>query len=134
INYINPSTVNGMALARYAPDIKSFALCDSLHMPHVKRLYAERAGLLAEGAPLTPAIDARFDLRIAGVNHFTWVLTARFDGEDVMPAIAAAIQRRAATETDGGDTGAKALHNDAIGHRLYEMFGKVPACVSHTKE
>ncbi|MBR7518830.1 hypothetical protein KC217_24525, partial [Mycobacterium tuberculosis] len=77
---------------------------------HVKRLYAERAGLLAEGAPLTPAIDARFDLRIAGVNHFTWVLTARFDGEDVMPAIAAAIQRRAATETDGGDTGAKALH------------------------
>ena len=26
INYINPSTVNGMALARYAPRLKSFAL------------------------------------------------------------------------------------------------------------
>jgi alpha-galactosidase len=134
INYINPSTVNGMALARFAPEIKSFALCDSLHMPHVKRLYAERAGLVAEGAPLDADVDARFDLRIAGVNHFTWVLKAAYDGRDVLPDIAAAIKRRAATETDGGDTGAKAIHNDAIGYELYELFGKVPACVSHTKE
>ena len=48
INYINPSAVNGMAIARYAPQVKSFALCDSLHMPHVKRRYAERAGIIAE--------------------------------------------------------------------------------------
>lgn len=134
INYINPSTVNGMALARHAPNLKGFALCDSLHMPHVKRLYAERAGLIAAGAPLTPEVDARFDLRIAGVNHFTWVLKAAYDGRDVLPDIAEAIRRKAATETDGGDTGAKALHNDAIGHQLYELFGSVPACVSHTKE
>ncbi|MDF0599634.1 hypothetical protein P1J78_02710 [Psychromarinibacter sp. C21-152] len=134
INYINPAAVNGIALRRYAPDLRSFALCDSLHMPHVKRAYAERAGLIAEGAPLDAATDAAFDLRIAGVNHFTWVLIAAHDGRDVMPAIAESIRRRAATETDGGDTGAKALHNDAIGYQLYESFGVVPACVSHTKE
>ena len=43
INYINPSAVNGMAIARYARRVKSFALCDSLHMPKVKMRFAKRA-------------------------------------------------------------------------------------------
>lgn len=46
INYINPSTVHGIALKRYAPNLKSFALCDSHHMPHKKIIYAERAGII----------------------------------------------------------------------------------------
>src|SRR5690606_41731259 len=41
INYINPSTVHGIALSRYAPNLKSFALCDSHHMPHKKIHYAK---------------------------------------------------------------------------------------------
>ncbi|KRA99911.1 glycoside hydrolase family 4 [Devosia sp. Root685] len=134
INYINPSTVNGMALKRFAPNLKSFGLCDSLHMPHVKRLYAERAGLVAPGEKLTAEQDAKFDLRIAGVNHFTWVLKAEYDGKNVMADIGEAVGRRAATETDGGDKGAKAINNDAIGYKLFQMFDKVPACVAHTKE
>lgn len=134
INYINPSAVNGIALKRFAPGLRSFGLCDSLHMPHVKHRYAERAGIVGPGEALSPDQDRRFDLRIAGVNHFTWVLKAEYDGRDVLPAIGAAIGRRAATETDGGDLGAKAVNNDAIGFKLYEAFGKVPACVAHTKE
>ena len=46
INYINPTTVNGIGLRRYGPELKSFALCDSLHMPHVKRQYAVMAGMV----------------------------------------------------------------------------------------
>ena len=134
INYINPSAVNGMALKRFAPQLKSFGLCDSLHMPHVKRSYAERAGIVGTGEKLSAEQDGRFDLRIAGVNHFTWVLKAEYDGKDVMGDIGAAIGRRAATETDGGDKGAKAVYNDAIGYQLFQMFDKVPACVAHTKE
>jgi alpha-galactosidase len=133
INYINPTTVNGIALARYAAEVKSFALCDSLHMPHVKRGYAMRAGLCPDGK-YTEEIDARFDFRISGVNHFTWVLKADYDGRDVTPNIAESIRRQAVTETDGGDTGAKAIFNASIGHTLYEIFGYVPACVAHTKE
>lgn len=134
INYINPSTVNGMALARFAPRVKSFALCDSLHMPHVKNAYARRANLIGETEQLTLEQDQRFDLRIAGVNHFTWVLKAEYDGRDVMADIGETIRQKAATETDGGDQGAKAVHNNAIGYRLFQMFDKVPACVAHTKE
>ena len=134
INYINPATVNGIGLRRYAPQIKSFALCDSLHMPHVKRRYAVRTGIVADEADYTDEIAAKFDMRIAGVNHFTWMLKAEYEGQDMMPAIAESIRQDAVTETDGGDKGAKAKFNNAIGHTLYEIYGYVPVCVAHTKE
>jgi alpha-galactosidase len=134
INYINPSAVMGIGLRKFAPGVKSFALCDGLHMPHVKRYTAQRAGIVPEGTPYDDEIAAQFDLRIAGVNHFTWVLKAEYQGRDVTPAIAESIRHQAAQETDGGDTGAKAKYNASIGYALYEAFGYVPACVAHTKE
>ena len=132
ISYINPTTVHGIGLRRYAPKLKSFALCDSLHMPHVKRGYARRAGIIED--EYNEEVASKFDLRIAGVNHFTWLLKAEYEGQDVVPAIAESIRRQAVTETDGGDTGAKALFNARIGYQLYEIYGYVPACVAHTKE
>lgn len=134
INYINPSTVHGIGLMRFAPNLKSFALCDSLHMPHIKKRYAGRAGIIEFPDDYSDDIDRRFDMRIAGVNHFTWMLRAEFDGADVLPAIAESIRQQAATEDTGGDTGAKAWLNNSIAHQLYEIFGYVPVCVSHTKE
>lgn len=134
INYINPSTVHGIGLMRFAPNLKSFALCDSLHMPHIKKRYAGRAGIIESPDDYSDDIDRRFDMRIAGVNHFTWMLRAEFDGADVLPVIAESIRRQAATEDTGGDTGAKAWLNNSIAHQLYEIFGYVPVCVSHTKE
>jgi alpha-galactosidase len=134
INYINPAATNGIGLRRYAPQIKSFALCDSLHMPHVKRRYALRAGIVGDEADYTDEIAAKFDMRIAGVNHFTWMLKAEYEGQDMMPAIAESIRRDTVTETDGGDKGAKAKFNSAIGYTLYEIYGYVPVCVAHTKE
>ena len=134
INYINPSAVNGIALSRYAPKLKSFALCDGLHMPKMKDEFAVRAGIVESVETITADIDARFDLRIAGVNHFTWMLKAEYDGRDVMPEIGESIRREAVRLTDGGDTGAKAQHNAAVGYELYRAFGYVPTCVGHTKE
>ncbi len=134
INYINPSTVHGIGLARYAPNLKSFALCDSLHMPHIKKRYALRAGIIKGDAAYDAEVDAKFDMRIAGVNHFTWMLKAEYDGKNVLPQIAEWLRQEAATEDTGGDTGAKALFNNRIAHQLYEVFGYIPVCVSHTKE
>lgn len=134
INYINPSTVHGMALKRYWPKLKSFALCDSHHMPHKKILYAERAGMIKNENDYNETIDKQFDLRIAGVNHFTWLLKAEYQGKDVAPLIADSLRKSGETETVGGDVGAKALFNDAISYQLYEIFGYVPTCTAHTKE
>ncbi len=134
INYINPSAVNGMAIARYAPGIKSFALCDSLHMPHVKITYAKHAGIIADEGDWNADLDSAFDLRVAGVNHFTWMLRAEYQGRDVTAQIAETLRRGVLTETMDGDRSAKAIHNDAIGYQLFEIFGLIPVCVSHTKE
>ncbi|WP_339157427.1 glycoside hydrolase family 4 [Paenibacillus sp. FSL W8-0186] len=134
INYINPSAVHGIALSRYAPQLKTFALCDSHHMPHKKAYYAIRAGIIEDISEFNEEIDQKFDFRIAGVNHFTWLLKAEYDGKDVMPKIAESMRISAGTENDGGDTGAKALYNDAITYELYHIFGYIPTCTAHTKE
>lgn len=134
INYINPSSVHGIALSRYAPRLKSFALCDSHHMPHKKAYYAVRAGIIPNRSAFTADVDRRFDCRIAGVNHFTWLLKAEYDGVDMTARIAEALRKSAETANNGGDTGAKAIHNDAITYELYDIFGYIPTCTGHTKE
>jgi alpha-galactosidase len=134
INYINPTAANGIGLRLFAPDLKTFALCDGLHMPHVKRRYAQRAGIVDSAEQYTDAIDAAFDFRIAGPNHFTWLVKAEYEGRDVAPAIAERLRVDAARETEGGDTGAKARLNESISYELFKAFGCVPTCTGHTKE
>ena len=134
INYINPTAANGIGLRLFAPKLKTFALCDGLHMPHVKRFYARRAGIIRDDAEWTEALAAAFDFRIAGPNHFTWLLKAVYEGRDMVPAIADYMRRNAARETEGGDTGAKTRFNESISSALYEAFGHVPTCTAHTKE
>ena len=132
INYINPTAVHGIGLFRYAPDIKSFALCDGLHLPYVKQRYALDAGIISSTAEYTDELDRNFDLRIAGVNHFTFILKAEYKGQDVLPAIAATIRRAALQENSDSD--AKAVFNAKITDTLYQIFGVLPACTAHTKE
>jgi len=134
INYINPTAVNGIGIRLFAPNLKSFALCDGLHMPHVKNIYARRAGIIEEEQVLTAEQDKKFDFRITGVNHFTWLLKAEYDGKDLTPKIVESLQEKAATETNGPDTGAKVIFNETITYELYKAFGYIPTCTAHTKE
>lgn len=134
INYINPTAANGIGLRIFAPELKTFALCDGLHMPRIKRMYAKRAGIINSDNEYTSEVERDFDFRIAGPNHFTWLLKAEFRGEDVRGKIAETLRREAAAETDGGDSGAKSAFNKSIGYSLYQAFGYVPTCVGHTKE
>jgi len=134
INYINPTAANGLGLRIFAPRVRSFALCDGLHMPHVKKHYAVRAGIVRKPEQFNALTDRDFDFRMAGPNHFTWLLKATHKGRDVAPRIADSLRKAAAKETEGGDTGAKALFNETISYALYEAFGYVPTCTAHTKE
>lgn len=136
INYINPSAVHGIGMKRYAPRLKSFALCDSQHLPHIKQRYAVRAGIVDKPEALTSELSQKFDFRIAGVNHFTWLLKAEYEGKDMSPIIAESLRTdaKAEKETLGGDTGAKALYNHTISYELYSIFGRIPTCTAHTKE
>jgi len=127
INYINPSSVFGIALSKYCK-ARNFALCDSLHLPYLHRQYMKMIGLDEKE-------EAEFSMRIAGVNHFTWLIEASFKGEDILPRIHEALrevgrQQRAKT----AQAPAKAAYNAEISARLADFFGAVPVCTAHTKE
>jgi alpha-galactosidase/6-phospho-beta-glucosidase family protein len=124
INYVNPSAIMGIGLMRHSK-AKSFALCDAHHLPYKKRDFLT---LIGEN----PDRVEELDLRIGGVNHFTWLLKAEFAGEDVMPRIREAFRAHGREEKDEGHS--KGRFNNFITAQLADVFGAIPTCTGHTKE
>jgi alpha-galactosidase/6-phospho-beta-glucosidase family protein len=142
INYVNPTSVLGIALMRYAPELKSFAICDAPHHPHNHLRLLKRTGIIGEDAAEIPAdIQKDLDIKIMGLNHFTWVTTFTYKGEDMLPVlrekIAEAVRKeehdRASAETDN-NSNAKRKNNAAYTLHLMDMFGVYPDRMGHTKE
>jgi alpha-galactosidase len=131
INYINPTACNGILLMRHAPKVRSFALCDGLHEPHLRRRLLTQVGLLAEGRT-DPELEAAADIRIAGVNHFTWMTTFAVQERDYLPAYLRYITEHAADEDSQAHS--KQRFNGRYRLELAEVFGTIPMCIAHTKE
>jgi alpha-galactosidase/6-phospho-beta-glucosidase family protein len=146
INFVNPSTVLGIALAKHAPRVRSMALCDGPHEPHCSLRLLKHVGLLPEDArTIPPRMRARLDLALTGVNHFSWVVRFSHDGRDLLPELRARLAERAARERretavqkDAIDVHqnahAKARFNAEYGLQLMDLFGAYPDCMAHTKE
>jgi alpha-galactosidase/6-phospho-beta-glucosidase family protein len=146
INFVNPSSVLGIALARHAPRVRSFALCDGPHEPHLTLRLLKAVGVLPEDArAVPPRVAARLDLAIAGVNHFSWVVRLGYDGRDRMPDLRAHVARCAERERQdalGGrdaldphrNADAKAAFNATYALELFDLYGAYPDCIAHTKE
>ncbi len=137
INYINPTTVMGMAIARAFPRLKSFAICDAQHNQRAR--FAAMAGLVEDEKDWSLEQDRDLDLVSVGVNHFTWMLKAEYQGRDLMPTIVAELKERSDQESTMADSdtvykGSKGFMNTAIQLELYDAFGALPTVVGHTKE
>ena len=124
VNYVNPSSVMGIGVMRHSK-VNAFALCDSHHMPRKKESYLKMIGESLDRMP-------DFDMRIAGVNHFTWMLKAELGGTDILPRIRDAFAERALGEKDQGYS--KGRFNNYITTQLTDLFGAIPTCTGHTKE
>lgn len=124
INYVNPSAIMGIALARHS-SAKTFALCDSHHLPNRKLTFMRMINIPDEDI-------AEFDVRIAGVNHFTWMLSANYKGKDILPQLREAFRQLSPADKDQGY--AKARFNNFITAQLTDVFGALPTCTGHTKE
>ena len=133
INLVNPTTVLGIALMRYAKDVRSFALCDTLHEPYLRLKMLKGVGILSADAQSLPSdVDEKLDLAIAGVNHFAWMLRFDYDGRDMRPKWRQHLVDLAAKET--ADAQAKARYNAAYALELTDIFGAYPVVIGHTKE
>ncbi len=136
INFINPTSVLGIALMRHADDIKSFALCDGNHMPYIRAMHLRQLGILPEGtAAIPPEMDAKFDFTIAGVNHCTWMLRCFYDGVDQMPKLRKYVAKEAKREYESlPSPKAKPRLNWNYTLELMDLYDAYPTAVSHTKE
>jgi alpha-galactosidase len=140
INFINPSAVMGIGLMRYAPEVKSFALCDGNHLPYSDFHYLQLAGALPEDLQLDPKklpfeLLNGLDLRIAGVNHCTFITHFNYKGKDLLPQLHRRVAELAAKEYESAPSNkAKPRLNFNYALQLMDVYGLYPTAVSHTKE
>ena len=135
INFVNPTTTIGMALRRYVPEVKSFALCDGHHEPTITLRYLKLAGIVPEDAAvLPPEVERKLDLKIGGVNHCTFMIRFHYDGKDMMPEVHRSLLRRVEEEKARPGEKAKPRYNSHYALQLYDLYGVFPTAISHTKE
>ncbi|MDR2730210.1 MAG: alpha-glucosidase/alpha-galactosidase [Treponema sp.] len=82
VNYTNPMSVCTRALYREFPKIKAFGCCHEVF--HTQKLLAavlEEAGL----APLGSIKREEINVRVLGINHFTWLDKASWKDIDIFP-------------------------------------------------
>ncbi len=135
INFVNPTSTLGIGLMRHAPSVRSFALCDGNHEPYVRAMYLNKLGIIHDEEEFTPEVDAKFELKIAGVNHCTWILECRYDGRDLLPLLLEKTREAARHEYDHVPSPkAKPRLNANYELALMELYGAFPTAASHTKE
>jgi alpha-galactosidase len=135
INLVNPTAVVGMALRRFVPEVKSFALCDGHHEPHNTLHWCKQVGILPEKAKEVPtSVHQRLDLRIGGVNHTTWIVRFRYDGKDMLPVWRRKLVELVKEEAKSPSPYSKARYNWNYALQLFDLFGAYPTAIGHTKE
>ena len=135
INFVNPTAVLGLALARFAPEVKSFALCDGHHEPHNTLMWCKNVGIVDEKAKAVPPdVLSKLDLAIGGVNHCTWMIRFRYDGKDMMPAVRRWVVNEAKPDKTEPHPESKSRYTHTYSLILFDLYGIYPTATSHTKE
>ena len=147
INFVNPTSVLGIALMRHAPDLRSFAICDGLHEPRYRLNYLKELKIVDEDAEIIPPeIENNLIFHSMGVNHFTWVTKFIYEGKDLMPDWKKFMNNKAAEEKAEIDkltndpsqmdnnAKAKARYNYGYIVQLMELYNAYPDRIGHTKE
>jgi galacturan 1,4-alpha-galacturonidase len=82
INYTNPMTICTRTLTRVAPDLKVFGCCHEVF--GTQALLARIAGQYLNIEP-----PARYEIQVnvLGINHFTWVDRADYQGHDLLALV-----------------------------------------------
>lgn len=90
INYTNPMSVCTASLLRGAPGLKVFGCCHEVFS--TQKLLARK---VAEWFNVPQPDREEIQLDIAGVNHFTWATSARWNGRELLPLLAETISDEA---------------------------------------
>lgn len=89
INYTNPMTLCTAALFARAPKLKAFGCCHEVFGTQ-ERL----GGLVARWFSVPKPERHEIELDLAGINHFTWATSAKWQGRDLFPLLREHIAQR----------------------------------------
>ncbi|MEF2967154.1 alpha-glucosidase/alpha-galactosidase [Paenibacillus sp. M1] len=80
INYTNPMTVCTRTLYEVFPEIKAFGCCHEVF--GVQKLLAD---MLEDMLGINGVRREEINTNVLGINHFTWIDSAEYDGMDLLP-------------------------------------------------
>nr|WP_205622728.1 alpha-glucosidase/alpha-galactosidase [Paenibacillus wynnii] len=80
INYTNPMTLCTRTLYEVFPEVKAFGCCHEVF--EVQKLLAD---MLADLKGITGIRRDEIKTNVLGINHFTWIDRAEYDGKDLLP-------------------------------------------------
>ena len=127
INYTNPMTICTRTLTHVAPQLKVFGCCHEVH--GTRRMLAELAGRYLD-LPATPSLhDVK--VNVYGINHFTWVDKASYQGHDLLEIVRHHIAQpgvlREYTQQEVEALGSWFVSTEQIKLTLFQHFGVLAA-------
>lgn len=126
LNYTNPMTVCTRTLYEEFPEINAIGLCHEVL--HVQDYLAD---LVETHYDISEVNGEDIDVNVKGINHFTWVDEARWQGKDIFPAIDEELEEQ--LPIPGGlkpgdlDDESYFVDNYQVTFDLYRKFGALPA-------
>ncbi len=125
VNYTNPMALCVRTLYSVFPAVKAFGCCHEVF--GTQELLCSMLET-EEGVPGVVRQD--LDTTVTGINHFTWLTAASWQGEDLFPAYARFAEKYAETGYGAGSTNWMNSHF-ACGHRvkfdLFRRYGAIAA-------
>jgi galacturan 1,4-alpha-galacturonidase len=127
INYTNPMTICTRTLTRVAPQIKAFGCCHEVF--GTQSILADMAQKMLGLAEL-PTRD-EIHVNVLGINHFTWIDRAEFQGHDLLELLREYIQKpgvlHAYTQDEVEAEGSWFFDPCQIKFNLFRRFGILAA-------
>ena len=129
INYTNPMTLCVAALYAATPKIKAFGCCHEVF--HTQKRLAEFVADWTEVSPLPMRREIKIEL--TGINHFTWITRASWQGSDLLPRLREQIAaprffRSRAKEARAAKSAEQWMsHHGLVAFDLFRRFGALAA-------
>lgn len=126
INYTNPMTLCTRVLYEYFPEIKLFGCCHEVFGTQMMlaEMYAKVTG---NQKPTRQEIKTD----VAGINHFTWITKATYNGEDLFPIFEKIAEEYGETgffqDEDSAYPMGPGYCGNVIKFELYKRYGVLPA-------
>lgn len=126
INYTNPMTICTRTLTRVAPELKVFGCCHEVF--GTQKLLAKIAGQFLN---IEPPNREEIQVNVLGINHFTWVDSAKFHGHDLFEILRRHLEQpgvlRNCTQSEVESWNDWFRSAEQVKFRLFQRFGNLPA-------